>query len=51
MEDVSMNDKNPTKQRSSFSLNEDWLSVLLAFLLILLAVIGILGEHGIKISF
>ncbi len=45
--DIPMTDKTPNK----FSLNEDWLSVILAFLLILLAAIGILGENGLKISF
>jgi hypothetical protein len=32
-------------------LNEDWLAVILAFLLILLATIGVLGKSGIPISF
>lgn len=32
-------------------LSEDWLSVLIAFLLILLTVLGIIGSHGIKITF
>lgn len=32
-------------------LSEDWLAVILAFLLILLSVLGILGEHGLKIVF
>lgn len=46
-----MSDKNPIKPQVRFSLNEDWLSVLLAFLLILLAAVGVLGETGIKIGF
>ncbi len=46
-----MSDKGPIKIPERFSLNEDWLSVLLAFLLILLAAIGMLGENGIKIGF
>ena len=46
-----MNDKNTDTQGPRFTLNEDWLSVILAFLLILLATIGALGENGIKISF
>lgn len=32
-------------------LNEDWLAVILAFLLILLATLGVLGKNGIPISF
>lgn len=32
-------------------LNEDWLSVLIAFLLMLLCAIGLLGPNGIKIVF
>lgn len=32
-------------------LSEDWLAVILAFLLILLSVLGIFGEHGLKIVF
>jgi len=32
-------------------INEDWLAVILAFLLILLSAIGILGKTGIPISF
>ena len=46
-----MSDKESNKQRADFSLNEDWLAVLLAFLLILLSVIGILGKNGINIIF
>lgn len=32
-------------------LNEDWLAVLIAFVLILLSVIGLFGPHGINIVF
>ncbi len=32
-------------------LTEDWLSVILAFLLILLAVIGVIGKTGLNITF
>jgi hypothetical protein len=32
-------------------LSEDWLAVIAAFVLILLAAIGILGKNGIPISF
>jgi hypothetical protein len=31
--------------------NEDWLAVGLAFFLILLATLGVLGQNGIPISF
>jgi hypothetical protein len=41
----------PANQPARFHLNEDWFSVILAFLLILLSVIGILGKHGIPITF
>jgi len=34
-----------------FTVNEDWLSVFIAFFLILLSIIGLLGPNGIKISF
>jgi hypothetical protein len=34
-----------------FLLNEDWWAVILAFLLILLAALGWLGENGLPISF
>ncbi len=36
---------------NAFKLNEDWLAVLLAFLLIGLAVVGVLGKNGIPIAF
>ena len=32
-------------------LHEDWLAVLIAFLLILLAGVGLLGPNGINIPF
>ncbi len=32
-------------------LSEDWLAVILAFGLILLATIGLLGENGLMISY
>jgi hypothetical protein len=41
----------PQSQQKGFNLSEDWLSVILAFLLILLAAIGVLGKTGIPISF
>jgi hypothetical protein len=33
------------------TLSEDWLATLLAFVLILLAAIGMLGENGLMIKF
>lgn len=45
-----MNNK-PAQKKNAFTLNEDWLSVLLAFLLILFSVLGVLGESGIQINF
>jgi len=32
-------------------LSEDWLAVLLAFALILLAALGLLGQSGIPVTF
>lgn len=45
------NNQKSKENSKSFSLSEDWLSVILAFLLILLAAIGVLGEHGIPVQF
>ncbi len=43
---------NPdSKQGSRFTLSEDWLSVLIAAIIILLSVIGWLGPNGLKIVF
>ena len=36
---------------SKLKINEDWLAVILAFLLILLAALGVLGKNGIPITF
>ena len=36
---------------SNLKINEDWLAVALAFLLILLAAIGVLGKNGLSIPF
>jgi hypothetical protein len=46
-----MRKRKSTKKAAGWSLNEDWLAVGLAFLLILLAAIGILGQNGLSISF
>jgi len=37
--------------RKPFQLSEDWWSVIIAFILILLAVMGFLGPHGLPITF
>jgi len=34
-----------------FHLSEDWWAVVLAFLLILLAAVGLLGEAGLMVKF
>jgi len=34
-----------------FSLSEDWWAVLVAFILIFLAAIGLLGKSGLLITF
>ena len=36
---------------NAFKLNEDWLAVIVAFLLIVLAAVGVLGKTGIPITF
>lgn len=37
--------------KKKFSLNEDWQATILAFLIILLAAVGLLGENGLMIKF
>ncbi len=32
-------------------INEDWLAVILAFMLIALAALGVLGKNGLNITF
>ena len=44
---VSSNTQTPNK----FMLNEDWLAVIIAFGLIILSALKILGENGIPIRF
>jgi len=39
---------NPTERKP---LSEDWLAVIIAFVLIVLAAVGILGENGLMIRF
>ena len=40
----------PNKNQK-FSLSEDWWSVIIAFILILFAAIGLLGKTGLMITF
>lgn len=39
------------RKKAIFHLNEDWWAVIVAFLLILLAALGLLGENGLSIPF
>lgn len=43
--------KKPAPAKASFKLSEDWLSLLIAFVIFLLSAIGILGKNGINITF
>jgi hypothetical protein len=43
--------KHAPRTRLPSWLNEDWLSVILAFVIILLAAIGLLGPNGLHIRF
>ena len=45
------NHTQPSPSSRPFRLSEDWLAVLIAFGLIALAAIGIIGKGGIPISF
>jgi|MudIll2142460700_1097286.scaffolds.fasta_scaffold345704_1 hypothetical protein len=45
-----MSDKPPSPTTTP-RLSEDWLAVILAFGLILLAALGVLGETGLPIRF
>lgn len=36
---------------NAFKLNEDWLAVIVAFLLIALAAVGVFGKNGLPITF
>jgi hypothetical protein len=40
-----------SKGSTSFRLSEDWWAVIIAFVLILLATLGWLGEGGLMIKF
>jgi hypothetical protein len=39
------------KPSTSLKLSEDWLSILIAFFVILIATLGLLGPNGIQITF
>ena len=39
---------NSTPQKSKWTINEDWLSVLIAFLLMILALVGLIGPSWMK---
>jgi hypothetical protein len=42
----------PTKKTvANLKINEDWLSVLIALVIILIATLGLLGPNGIHITF
>ncbi len=40
-----------TEIKKKFVLNEDWWAVIIAFVLILLSAIGLLGKNGLLIKF
>jgi hypothetical protein len=40
-----------SNKRIHFSLSEDWWAVVVAFVLILLAILKILGKTGLNITF
>ena len=39
------------KKRGEFSISEDWLAVLIAFIIILLTTIGVLGKGILTFAF
>lgn len=46
-----MPDSGPKKSSFPTVLPEDWQAVIIAFVLILLAAVGVLGQNGINIRF
>jgi hypothetical protein len=40
-----------SERSTKFKLNEDWLAVIIAFMLMALAAIGLIGKSGINIVF
>jgi hypothetical protein len=43
--------KHQPKKSKKHPINEDWLALVLAFLIILLASLGLLGQNGLNIAF
>jgi len=43
--------KTPKRTLAALKINEDWLSVIIALFVILLAAVGLLGPNGIHITF
>lgn len=46
-----MKPSNPSNPFTCIFKNEDWLAMLIAFLIIVLSAAGLLGHNGIKIVF
>ena len=46
-----MSNPKPVPEKRSAHLSEDWLSLIIAFALIVLATLGILGGSGIPVLF
>jgi len=42
---------SPFSRLLVFLKNEDWLAVFIAFLIVLLSVVGLLGPHGLQIAY
>jgi hypothetical protein len=40
-----------SKEQPKINLSEDWLAVIIAFVLILLAAVGLLGKTGLPVTF
>ena len=40
-----------SKEHNKFIVSEDWWAVIVAFILILLAAVGLLGKGGLPITF
>lgn len=50
-ENYTMKPYNPSNPFTRIFKNEDWLAMLIAFLIIVLSAAGLLGHNGIKIVF
>jgi hypothetical protein len=47
-----MGQQNEDQSKATpIKVNEDWFAVIIAFILIVLSAIGLLGENGIVVSF